>query len=327
MLPLSTSPRLLEILRQLSHDAFVSGEEIAERLGCSRATVHNAVNQGMDAGLAVHAIRGRGYRLGASVSWLDEGRLAHHLAGRGMALDFHEGLESTNTYLLHAAQADAPHRSVALAEWQTGGRGRRGRQWHAGLGSGLQFSLLWRSGRPAAALSGLSLAVGVMLVRALRTIGLEAAQVKWPNDILLDGAKLAGILIELGGDMLGPSTVVIGVGINVLGAGKLREELGQPVTDLAEHVGAVDRNEVFLRLVEGLDEGLQLFEASGFPAFQQAWQALHAFQGKSVRVSGIQNEVFGWVVGVDEQGALLLDTDAGRQSFHAGEISLRPLAP
>lgn len=320
-------PRLLEILQQLSHDDFISGEEIARRLRCSRATVHNAVGQGVAAGLDVHAVRGRGYRLGQAVSWLDPVSLGASLAQNGMVLDYRASLASTNSHLLAAAQADARHRTVALAEWQSAGRGRRGRQWHAGLGSGLQFSLLWRSGLPAAALSGLSLAVGVILAQVLRDMGLAASAVKWPNDILLDGAKLAGVLIELGGDMLGPSTVVIGVGVNVLGAARLREQIGQPVTDLGEHLGAVDRNALFLRLVAALDQGMQRFEDAGFAAFRQAWHDCHAFQGRQVRLTGMQGEVVGRALGVDERGALLLETDEGLRGFHSGELSLRVVEP
>lgn len=321
------SSRLLEILRQLSHDEFQSGEAIAARLGCSRATVHNAVSQGVAAGLEVHAVKGRGYRLGEPVSWLDPAALAASLAAQGLALEYADVLESTNTHLLATSQDEARQRIVALAEWQTGGRGRRGRQWHAGLGGGLQFSLRWRSALPASGLSGLSLAVGVVLVQVLRDMGLAGAAVKWPNDILLDGAKLAGVLIELGGDMLGPSTVVIGVGVNVLGAARLREQVGQPVTDLGEHLGAVDRNALFLRLVSALDQGLRRFEAAGFAAFRQAWQDCHAFQGQAVRLTGMRDEVVGRALGVDEQGALLLETEAGVLSFHSGEVSLRGLAP
>jgi BirA family biotin operon repressor/biotin-[acetyl-CoA-carboxylase] ligase len=134
--------------------------------------------------------------------------------------NWHDQLASTNATLLHWAAHAAPQRSLVCAEWQGQGRGRRGRSWQSGLGDGLTFSYLWRSARPAAQLSGLSLAVGVALVEGLRAFGLIHAQVKWPNDILIGGAKLAGVLIELASDslsndVLAPCSAVIGIGLNL----------------------------------------------------------------------------------------------------------------
>jgi len=222
------------------------------------------------------------------------------------------------------AQNGAPHRAVVTAEWQSEGRGRRGRTWQAGLGSGLMFSMLWRSGRPAAELSGLSLAVGVTLVKTLRELGLIFAGVKWPNDILVEGAKLAGVLIELSGDMLGPSTAIIGVGVNVRGGDALTGQVGQPVTDLRRHLGAVGRTDIFLDLVRGLDAGLARFEDQGFSAFRDDWQACHVHQDQDVTIhSGNGDVIIGRARGVDEHGALLLETATGLRRFHSGEVSLR----
>ncbi|MBI5329685.1 MAG: biotin--[acetyl-CoA-carboxylase] ligase [Betaproteobacteria bacterium] len=322
-----SGPRLLEVLRQLSHEDFVSGADLARRMGCSRATVHNALAQAQDAGVRVHAVKGRGYRLPLALSWLDLEGLRARLAKRGMSPELFETLPSTNSHLMARAQAGAPHRSVAVAEWQTGGRGRRGRVWLAPPGSGIQFSLLWRFGRSVAELSGLSLAIGVLLVRALQGLGLRDARVKWPNDVVVGDAKLAGVLIELGGDMLGPASAVIGVGLNVCGAETLGPRVGQAVTDLRAHLGAVDRTTVLRVMVEALDAGLAQFDAEGFSAFSQDWHACHAHQGREVALTDGQGaRVFGIAQGVDEQGALWLRTDEGVRRFHAGEVSLRGAA-
>lgn len=321
---LGFSARQFAVLRALSHLDFVSGESVARRLGCSRATVHNAIRAATRAGLPVHAIHGRGYRLGSPISWLDAERLHVALAPRGIALRFREHLPSTNADLLAWSQAGAPHRALVCAEWQTQGRGRRGREWHIGLGGALTFSLLWRSARPAARLSGLSLAVGVMLTRALRDLGLTRARVKWPNDVQVDEAKLAGVLIELGGDMLGPSNVVIGMGINVFGGEALGRRLGRAVCDLHSFLGPLDRNTLLLALVGRLDEGLSDFEQFGFAAFREAWQACHAYQGRDVILTQAeQRPIEGRVLGVDAQGALRLATAEGGRLVHVGEISLR----
>ncbi len=299
--------------------------------------MHNAIQAALAAGFKVHAVHGRGYRLVDPVSWLDAARLAQDFAAQGIALHHLDQVDSTNMQMLQWAASGcspdaperAPHRALVSAEWQDQGRGRRGRSWHAGLGSGLTFSFLWRSGRPAAQLSGLSLAVGVALVESLREMGLAGAQVKWPNDIQVAGAKLAGVLIELAGDrfasdVLGPSSAVIGVGINVLGGDALSRQVGQAVTDLHAHLGTVDRNDLLLRLVAGLDAALARFERDGFAAFLDAWHACHAHQGQSVCIQPGQGEAISGVArGVDAQGALLLETAAGVRTFHSGEVSLR----
>lgn len=317
----------MEVLRQLFQEEFLSGEAIAQRLGCSRASVHNAVREAHDMGIVVHAVKGRGYRLAESISWLDPVRLEQELVLKEIQFHYFEHVGSTNTFLLEQAGAGAPHRTVAVAELQSEGRGRRGRSWLTGLGDGLAFSFLWRSGRPAAELSGLSLAVGAILVEALRRMGLTQARVKWPNDIVVEGKstpKLAGVLIELSGDMLGPSTAVIGLGINFRGGEILSRTLGQPVTDLSTYLGQLDRNEVFLFLLAALDEGLGRFEREGFAAFHAQWDACHAHRGRDVSVLTGQGEsISGQALGVDAYGALLMQTPEGMRRFHSGEVSLR----
>ncbi len=319
------STRMLDVLRQLEHADFRSGELIASRLGCSRSTVGNAIREAGELGVLIHAVHGRGYRLVQPLTWLDSEVLESTLAARGMRLHFHDQLESTNTSLLDWAREGAPHRALVVAEWQRGGRGRRGRSWLGGLGNGLAFSLLWRSARPVAELSGLSLAVGQILAQRLRSLGVEKAGVKWPNDILVEGAKLAGVLIELSGDMLGPSAAVIGVGINVIGGEALTPRVGQPVTDLSRYLGQVERNQLLLDLVESLDAGLSHFDAEGFAGFRHAWMACHAYQDQPVDVWLADGaRLAGVARGVDGSGALLLDMAGDMRRLHAGEVSLRP---
>lgn len=323
----------LPVLRQLSAEHFCSGEAIARRLNCSRASVHNAIRAAQLVGLDVHAVHGRGYRLAVPISWLDAAWLGTEFAKCGISLDWHDQLASTNASMLHWAAHAAPQRSLVCAEWQGQGRGRRGRSWLSGLGDSLTFSYLWRSARPAAQLSGLSLAVGVALVEGLRTFGLNCTQVKWPNDIQIDGAKLAGVLIELASDslsndVLAPCSAVIGIGLNVRGGAAMSTSVGQPVTDLEAHLGAVDRNTLLLTLVGALDSALGRFEQSGFSVFHDAWHASHAHQLQQVSLQPGQGEaICGVMLGVDANGALLLQTPGGIRTFHSGEVSLRALLP
>ncbi|MDO9227272.1 MAG: biotin--[acetyl-CoA-carboxylase] ligase [Pseudomonadota bacterium] len=319
-------PQLLDILRQLSHDDFHSGEEVARRLHISRASVHNAVQEAEAFGLRVQAVRGRGYRLAQPISWLNLDAFAPRLNDCGVRCQLVDVLDSTNSHLMQLAHEGEPHKSLVVAEWQAKGRGRRGRTWLAGLGGSLTFSLLWRFNRPASELSGLSLVVGMGLTRVLRDLGLVAAGVKWPNDILVEDAKLAGVLIELVGDMLGPSTAIIGVGVNVLGSDALRGQIDQAVTDLSEHlpVNQLDRNALLGAMVTRLNGDLERFDGAGFAPFRAEWEALHAYQKRHVHVlTGLGEQIGGQLAGVDDGGALLLDTEQGTRRFHSGEVSLR----
>jgi BirA family biotin operon repressor/biotin-[acetyl-CoA-carboxylase] ligase len=320
------TPQLLDVLRQLSHEDFRSGEEVARRLRISRASVHNAVHEAEALGLRIQAVRGRGYRLARPVTWLDAEVFSPPLSARGVQSQLATHLDSTNSHLMAQALSGAPHKSLVAAEWQGKGRGRRGRNWLAGLGGGLMFSLLWRFNRPASELSGLSLVVGLGLAQVLRDLGLPRAAVKWPNDILIDGAKLAGVLIELAGDVLGPSAAVIGVGVNVLGAESLRGAVEQPVTDLSEHLSerGLDRNFLLREMTLRLNEHLERIDAEGFAPFRLDWEAMHAHQNQPVHVlTGLGERIAGQAVGVDNSGALLLATERGLQRFHSGEVSLR----
>lgn len=319
----------IQVLKLLSADQFRSGEEISHRLGMSRAHVHNMVARARELGVAIQAVRGQGYRLAEPYSWLDGERLAQ-AALRGYEVLLHPEVESTNSLLLDLAQRGQVHKSVLAAEWQSGGRGRRGRAWLSPLGGGLTFSLLWRFNRPLTALSGLSLAIGVALARGLHALGVGGARLKWPNDVLVDGGKLAGILIETHGDMLSAATAVIGIGVNVRSLAEADRPSEYAATAIEDVLpGQVDRNELLLRLLTELDAVLHGFDQHGFAPFRDEWQALHVWQGQTVRVVGAgRDELVGIALGVDETGVLLIETADGVRAVHSGEVSLRPgLAP
>jgi len=321
----TASPSLFRVLRHLSGEEFRSGQTIASRLNLSRASVHNAVRQAQALGVEIYSVRGRGYRLAHPHSWLDAEWAAAAAKDLGYRLHVHDQVDSTNSRLMALGQVGAAHKTVLAAEWQTGGKGRRGRSWLSPLGGGLAFSLLWRFSRSASDLSCLSLAVGLGLVRALRQFGLSGAQLKWPNDVLHEGRKLAGILIELQGEALGPSLAVIGVGVNVRLPEALRAAIDQPVTDLMEGLGAtVDRNQLLLECLRQMDQVLGHFEQDGFAGLRQEWEAHHAFHGREACMISSQGEAWrGRVAGIDETGALLLDTETGQRRFYSGELSLR----
>jgi len=321
------TPLTFALLRLLADGAFHSGQTMATHLGTSRASVHNALREVGMYGLDLHRVRGRGYRLARPLHWLDEALIKQQLdaAGAAVQLEIVGHASSTNAMLLQRAALGAASGSVLAAEWQSAGRGRLGRAWRAGLGDALTFSLLWRFDGGLGRLSGLSLAVGVAVLRALDEIGVHDTGLKWPNDILLGAGKLAGILLEAQGDMLGPSAVVIGVGLNLRVSASARAAIDQPVSDLATAgVAAEARNRVFGILLIHLLRVMEEFAARGFAALREEWEAHHAFRQHEIKLSLPDGTgIVGRVCGVTDEGALRVQTVTGERVFHAGEISLR----
>jgi BirA family biotin operon repressor/biotin-[acetyl-CoA-carboxylase] ligase len=318
----------LRALRLLGDGELHSAASLARALGCSHAALSSALRKVQRLRAAAVQVESRSYRLAVPIDWLEVSRIRSHLGAHGAHLDVRvvDIMDSTNTVLLEQALAGAPSGIALFAELQTAGRGRRGRSWHAGLGSGLTFSLLWRFEQGPGALSGLSLAVGVALVRALRAVGVEQARLKWPNDVLWDHRKLAGVLIEVQGEILGPSAAVIGWGINVCLDEATREQVDQAVTDVVAAGGPADRNRLAGVVLAHLSEVLDAFARCGFAGLRTEWESYHVLAGKGVALTladGTRER--GVVAGVADDGALLVQRPDGLRRFYSGEVSLRPL--
>jgi BirA family biotin operon repressor/biotin-[acetyl-CoA-carboxylase] ligase len=359
------TPLSFTLLRQLSDGDFHSGEDLAAKVGLTRARVSQLLRQAETAGLSLERVRGLGYRLKAAPDFLDAAAIRLALTGLGatvakpgapapkpqapveedLALNSQERpsfdrtppalqvevadqLDSTSSELLRRAPRRDIHGAVLAAEWQTAGRGRRGRSWTAVAGGSITFSIGWRFEQGAGFLAGLSLAVGVAVARALEKEGYEGIELKWPNDLVYRHHKVGGILIEVNGDALGPSTVVVGVGVNARMPREVRREIAQPVTDLQTVAGRgakpVDRNRVLARLVAEVASMLAAYAEHGFAPIAAEWQQRHAFQGKPVKlVLPDGAAVKGTVAGVDASGALVLADGPRRSRFLSGELSLR----
>ncbi len=320
-------PLTFALLKVLADGDFHSGEEMARSVGLTRTSVHNALQDVARFGLKLHSVRGRGYQLAQPLHWLDVDRIVSYLgvAREHVSVMVADHAGSSNAVLLERARQGDSSGSVLAVEWQSAGRGRLGRQWHSGLGDALTFSLLWRFEKGLAALSGLSLAVGVAMVRALRELGVSEAGLKWPNDVLLPEGKLAGVLLEAQGDMLGPSAVVIGVGMNLSLPDAARKQIDQAVSDLASHgIPLQERDRVLAILLKHMVAVLQAFALNGFVALRAEWESYHRLQQCAAVVHMPDgSHVGGVVLGVDDEGALRMRTQRGEQVFHAGEISLR----
>ena len=316
------------ILNLLADGQFHSGEVLAQRFKVTRATIWNAIKHAESLGVEVFSVRGRGYKLPQAIDLLNE-KEALQAIGEQRAwfnVQILNEVASTNTYLMQ--QKNAAHATCVAAHIQTHGKGRRGRTWVSQLGASLTFSLLWRFQCGAAALSGLSLAVGVALIRALNSLNMNDAQLKWPNDVLVDGKKLAGILIELQGDLEGPSAAVIGVGVNLSLPKNVLESIDQPVIDLASmSEKSINQSELLGVILKHLADVISSFEARGFVGLRDEWSRYHAFENKPVRML-LPNgtDVQGVVKSVADDGILLVETALGLQRFSAGEISLRGIA-
>jgi len=318
-----------DLLDQLSADAAVSGSALAARLGVTRAAVWKQVEVLRAAGAPIDAAAGRGYRLAWPIEWLDRRRIVAELDAdqrrRVGAVAVHWQIDSTSSELLRNAGASDADLLVCCAEAQSAGRGRRGREWRSPLGGNVYFSLLKRFDSGMGALTGLSLAAGVAVVAALADCGVGEAGLKWPNDVLARGRKLAGILVELGGEFLGPCHAVIGIGINLSLPAATVASIDQPVIDVAALAGAAlpSRNRLAGRLLARSIETLDRFAAHGFAAFADDYARLDLLAGKPLSVHAADGAHAGIGAGVDARGALRVRIGNAVRSFDSAEVSVR----
>jgi BirA family biotin operon repressor/biotin-[acetyl-CoA-carboxylase] ligase len=303
-----------------------SGEAIGHELGCSRTAVWKHVENLRALGIEVDAVAGQGYRLREPLELLDRVKIlaAMDSASRGRlrSLRIESSLDSTNAAVRRLAIADQ-HATVIIAEHQTGGRGRRGRQWHSPYARNLYLSMGWMFDKALSELGCLPLVVALATARTLERMGLEGHRVKWPNDITLESRKLCGCLVEVQGDSQGPCHAVLGIGINVhMPETALTGGIDQPWTDLHSRLPGCSRNTLAGLLLEELMSALERFSAQGFSPFNDTWEQWDGLRGRTVAVMTATGEIRGTAVGIDTSGALLLDTGGEVLKLHAGDVSL-----
>jgi BirA family biotin operon repressor/biotin-[acetyl-CoA-carboxylase] ligase len=320
------------LLRALADGRTHSGEELARAFGITRAAIWKQVAKLADWGLTVEAAPGAGYRLPRRLDLLETDALRAALepavAARLAKLEVFTELGSTNRHLL-AAPPPVGRLNVCIAEYQTAGRGRRGRRWSVPLGGGVCLSVGWQFAGMPAELAALTLAVGVVVRRVLqRVAGLEIA-LKWPNDLVVEERKLGGILLEMAAEAQGGAHVVVGIGLNVAlppallpslcdwprGAIDLATALGREPPPRAALVGA---------LVNELADMLADYPSHGFAAYRNEWRSADFLRSRHVRLDAAAGPTFGTALGIDGDGALLVETSAGeRRRIVAGDVSVR----
>lgn len=312
-----------QLLCVLADGEFHSGETLAKAINLSRTAIAGHINQLIDWGLDVFKVKGKGYKLNQPLILLDEEKINTAFAKKTYAdVSVLQVIESTNTELKNTDRKRASGDTI-LAEIQTAGRGRHGRQWLAPVGGSLTFSMYWRFNDGYQGMAGLSLLVGVAICRALKECNVDEARLKWPNDVYLYGKKLAGVLIEVEGQIGAPAECIIGIGLNVTVPSQ-DYDVGQPHIDLSEVLGPdVDRNNIAARIIEQLWTLLPDFTQQGLEPYVEEWKQLDWFADRTVVVKTGNKRISGVNRGIDASGALLLETADGITRFHGGEVSLR----
>lgn len=319
------------LIARLADGEVHSAAALARELGASRGRLHRAVQRLKALGVEIGSLRGRGYRLSASVELLDAARIREALSREHGAsvrrLEVLLEVDSTNSRLLAAPPPPTGLADVCLCEIQSAGRGRRGRLWVSPFGASIAMSLARTFREGARVKPALSLAVGVAISRALDRTGARDVRLKWPNDVWLADRKIGGVLVELKAEAEGAAQVVIGIGLNL----RLSAEARRAIEAGGARVGALQdacpaplsRNTLAAALLEELLSMLARFEAEGFAPFRPEWLALDALGGRAARVLGGQGGIAGIARGVDVDGALLLEDGGRMHRFVSGEVSLR----
>ncbi|MFT5131982.1 MAG: BirA family biotin operon repressor/biotin-[acetyl-CoA-carboxylase] ligase [Gammaproteobacteria bacterium] len=316
------------LISRLADGCFHSGESLAEEMGISRAAVWKRIKSLADLELDIYSVNGKGHRLSQPIELLDANTIKANMTAIGLSrieeLKVIPVLNSTNQHLYDLLQEGSIHGLVVMAEYQKQGKGRRGNDWLSPYASGLCLSLGWHFHSTPASYTALSLATGVAVCRSLLRMGVSEAGLKWPNDIMSKGKKLGGILLESRSETAGCSDVVIGIGININLADKTLSTITQPVTDVNRIAGqSISRNVLSGILVDELLIMLEDYQNSGFSSCIEQWREFDTLSGQQADLI-LPNDIFsGEILGIDENGLLLMSVKGETKRFSSGELSLR----
>jgi len=324
---------LKKLIRYLSDGKFHSGAHLGKTLAMTRSGIWKLIQQFADLGIEVESVTGKGYRIHGGLSLLNLQRIKSYITKNNLKkikkIKIFAQIDSTNNYLIKQIKTSSITKhngiNICLAEQQTKGKGRLGRQWISPFGANIYLSMLYSFARDTSDLAGLSLVVATVVADVLMNLGIKNVGLKWPNDILWQNRKLAGVLIESLGEAYGISNTVIGIGLNVNMPATSGKLIDQPWVDLRSITKRLtDRNQIIGLLINQLIDKLILFQQKGMAAFMQKWQQLDVYIDKSVWVNTPTSKVYGIARGIDEHGYLRLEDKTGKiQVFSSGEVSLR----
>ena len=319
------------LIKKLADGRFHSGQQLANELGITRAAIWKHIKAIQLKGISIDAVRGKGYRWQNPQQLLDLAQISSALPNDildTVDIIIVDTIDSTNRYILKQLENPINLTFICLTESQSAGRGRRGRNWVSPYASNLYLSIGWQHAEGPQSLAGLSLAMGVAVMRVLSSYSQTGIGLKWPNDIVADGRKLGGILIEMAGDATGPCSIVVGLGLNIQMPPSHASDIDQPWVDLSSLLGqsTPSRNKLAAELITHMCTIIKEYPQVGFSHYQTEWQQWDQCHNKPVTIIQGEHQQKETVVGVDQQGNLLLKTISGIQSFNAGEISLRAVS-
>ncbi len=318
--------KILELLRSVG-DGFISGEDIAGKLGVSRTAVWKHINELKGAGYDIVSQPHKGYALREAPDILlpNELRPLLNTVTIGREIIHYDSVSSSNNEAKRLALAGAKDGTVVVAEEQGAGKGRLSRGWFSPPGKGIWFSVIIRPPFLPQDAPKCTLMAAVAIVRAARKYGLDLG-IKWPNDVIYEGKKLVGILTEMNAEMERINYIVIGTGINVnLWPEDFPEEVRDVATSLAMARGEeLPRKELFARILNSFDDLYQSVLKEGFAAVLDEWRRYTITLGRVVNVIGVKETFYGSAVDIDEDGALLIETSEGIRKVLAGDVSIRP---
>jgi BirA family transcriptional regulator, biotin operon repressor / biotin---[acetyl-CoA-carboxylase] ligase len=315
------SPTMVKVLNALNDGEWHTGSDMASSLGISRTAIWKIINRLKKYNIDIQS-QHQGYQLSAPHILLQKKQIENFIKSHQTSLEIYEILPSTSDYLKRKQPLKA--KNICLAEYQTQGKGRLGREWASPFGRNIYCSLSYMFNKDISELSGLSLAVGVLVAQALEVVNpLLNPLLKWPNDIYIGQQKVGGILIELMAEANGKSIAIISFGLNV----NMKDEplaINQPWTSL-EHVlnEKLDRNIAVGHLLAGILDGMELFAKKGFGAFKDQWTKYDTLVNKQVNITMGKDTTSGIAKGIDNQGYLLLQlTNGQKEKFSCGDTSL-----
>jgi len=326
---MSISTQQQELINLLADGEFHSGTKIAAKLAISRTTVWKQLHALTSLGLEFNAVSGKGYQLNRVLELLTHDKITANLIPETLGLinnlEIHACLDSTNSYLTAHAHLDSTASGkICLTEVQTAGRGRRGRHWVSPFGRNIYMSILWQFQHGFNSIAGLSLVVGVAVIRVLHNLGIENIGLKWPNDIYWQAQKLGGILVEVSGESEGQCQAVIGLGLNLSLNLEQAANIDQAWVDLEQIIGSSNysRNQIVAALLNQLLPILATFEDQGLAHYLTEWRSYDCLKNQVATIQiGTQAHV-GTVLGIDDNGLLLFQNSQGEvKAFASGDVS------